>query len=112
MTFDPPVLEFADRRELRAWLERHHAESAGILVRIPKGGRPGLTFEDVLDEGLCFGWSESTRFAGDERCYLQRFGPRRRPGTTSARNIAHARALVADGLMTPAGLAALGWPPG
>jgi uncharacterized protein YdeI (YjbR/CyaY-like superfamily) len=106
---DLPVVGFADRAALRAWLEQHHADSPGVHVRVPKGGRSGLTFHDLLDEGLCFGWSESTRLPGDDECYLQRFTPRRRPGTTSARNIAHARRLVEDGLMTPAGLAALGW---
>ena len=110
MAEDLPVVGFADRAALRAWLEGNHATSAGVLVRIPKGGRAGLTFEDVLDEGLCFGWSESTRLAGDATHYLQRFTPRRRPGTTSQRNITRAHALVADGRMTPAGLAALGWP--
>ena len=111
MDRDLPVVGFADRAELRAWLERHHVDSEGVLVRIPKGGRAGLTFEDVLDEGLCFGWSESTRLPGNAAYYLQRFTPRRRPGTTSTRNITHARRLIAEGRMTPAGLAALRWSP-
>ncbi|MHA3701245.1 YdeI/OmpD-associated family protein [Jatrophihabitans sp. YIM 134969] len=102
-----PVVSFPDRAALRSWLTEHHADSAGVLVVVPQGGRPGLRFEDLLDEGLCFGWSESTRLPGDDECYLQRFTPRRRAGTTSARNLAHARQLIEAGLMTPAGRAAL-----
>lgn len=105
-----PVLAFAGRAELRAWLEANHDRSAGIFVRIYKvaSGVAGVMFEDVLDEGLCFGWSESDRLPGDERSYLQRFTPRRRAGTTSDRNLRHAARLIAEGRMTPAGLAALG----
>ena len=108
-----PIVSFADRAALRAWLEASHDRSAGIFVRIYKkaSGVAGVTFEDVLDEGLCFGWSESNRLAGDERSYLQRFTPRRRAGTTSDRNLRHATRLIAEGRMTPSGLAALGLDP-
>jgi uncharacterized protein YdeI (YjbR/CyaY-like superfamily) len=105
-----PIVAFETRATLRAWLEENHASSDGILVRIFKKGTglPTVTFEDVLDEGLCFGWSESTRLPLDEVSYLQRFSPRRGVGTTSARNLDHARALIAEGLMTEAGLRSLG----
>jgi uncharacterized protein YdeI (YjbR/CyaY-like superfamily) len=105
-----PVLSFARREELRAWLEAEHATSLGIWVRLFKksSGVASITFEDLLDEGLCFGWSESLRRACDQQSYLQKFTPRKTRGTTSARNMAHAEQLIAAGLMTPAGLAALG----
>jgi len=103
-------MTFARRSDLRDWLFANHATSKGIYVRIYKkaSGIAGVTFEDVLDEGLCFGWSENKRLPGDEKSYLQRFTPRRTKGTTSKRNIEHARQLISDGLMTEAGMAALG----
>lgn len=103
-------MEFADRAALREWLAANHATHAGVYVRIPKGGRmnAGLTFQDLLEEGLCFGWSESRRLPGDARSYLQRFTPRRTLGTTSPRNRALAARLGEQGLMTEAGLTALG----
>jgi uncharacterized protein YdeI (YjbR/CyaY-like superfamily) len=110
MELELPVLMFKDRAELRKWLEENHATSAGMYVRIYKkhSGIPSVSFEEVLDEGLCFGWSENKRVAGDETSYLQRFTPRKSRGSASARYIAHARKLIAEGLMTPAGLKALG----
>jgi uncharacterized protein YdeI (YjbR/CyaY-like superfamily) len=62
-----PVLAFRSVDELRAWLIENHETSDGIWLRIYKkhSGTPSVTFEDVLDEGLCFGWSESTRRSGD-----------------------------------------------
>lgn len=104
-----PILTFATAADLRQWLEQHHATSPGIWVRIYKkdAGVQSVSFEDVLDEGLCFGWSESKRLRGDELSYLQRFTPRRTKGTTSRRNRQHAQRLIAEGRMTPAGLKAL-----
>jgi uncharacterized protein YdeI (YjbR/CyaY-like superfamily) len=105
-----PILAFESADELRAWLESHHAESPGMWLRIFKknSGVPSVSFEDVLDEGLCFGWSESSRRSHDDVSYLQRFTPRKAPGTSSRRNAARVRALIREGRMTPAGLKALG----
>ena len=105
-----PTLEFTDAHALRAWLEKHHKDSGGIWIRIFKknSGFPSVSFEEVLDEGLCFGWSESMRRSCDKASYLQKFTPRKSRGTKSARNLARAQALVEQGKMRPAGLEALG----
>jgi len=112
MTMDLPVLAFQDVAALRRWLEANHATSGGILVRIYKQrvGIASVTFEEVLDEGLCFGWSESRRLKGDGVSYLQQFTPRKTIGTTSERNRIHVERLIAEGRMTAAGLRALGYP--
>ena len=104
-----PIMSFENGSALRDWLEHNHATSAGILVRLYKKGSSitSVTFEDVLDEGLCFGWSESKRLKGDEHSYLQQFTPRKRKGTTSERNRQHAEHLIESGRMTPHGLAVL-----
>jgi hypothetical protein len=105
-----PTLEFEHAYALRMWLEKHHNDSDGIWIRIFKknSGIPSVTFEEVLDEGLCFGWSESVRRGYDQVSYLQKFTPRKSRGTKSARNLARARALIEQGEMQPAGLKALG----
>ena len=107
---DLPVMTFTNVAALRAWLEVNHDTSPGVWVRIFKRDAivPSVTFEDVLEQGLCFGWSESKRIRGDEASYLQRFTPRRRKGTVSDRNKALARRLSAEGKMTVSGLEALG----
>ncbi len=73
-----------------------------------KSGVQSVTFEDLLDEGLCFGWSESKRIKGDAESYLQQFTPRRTKGTTSKRNLEHVNQLVREKRMTATGLKALG----
>jgi uncharacterized protein YdeI (YjbR/CyaY-like superfamily) len=107
---DLPTKSFATRAELRSWLQAHHGSHDGLWVKIAKAGSktPSITFEDLLDEGLCFGWSESMRRAGGDDFYLQKFTPRRTRGTVSPRNKAHVEKLIAEGQMTPGGLKALG----
>lgn len=104
------VVSFATTEELWAWLAVHHTDHPGVWVRLQKVSSPvpSVGFHDLLEAGIAFGWSESTRRAGDERSYLQRFTPRRARGTTSARNLAIAERLESDGRMTPAGRRALG----
>ncbi len=79
-------------------------------MRLQKTGSgvPSVTFHDVLEAGIAYGWSESTRRSHDSTSYLQKFTPRRSRGTTSARNLAIADRLGAEGRMTPAGWLALG----
>ncbi len=109
MKDDLPVMSFEDGSTLRDWLALHHRESSGLWVRIfnSRARVPSVTFEDLLEQGLCFGWSESKRIRGDETFYLQRFTPRRRPGTTSDRNRKLVQRLLAEGKMTESGLEAL-----
>jgi len=104
------VVAFETRAELRDWLEREHARSSGIWVRLARSGaaQRSISFHDLLEEGLCFGWSESTRHRGDTETFLQKFTPRRTPGTTSERNKRLFEALRSRGLMTSAGETAMG----
>ncbi len=106
---DLPVLSFRSVGALRKWLIKNHATSQGIWVRIAKRGSgiPSVTFDELLDEGLCFGWSESMRRKGDDTSYLQCFMPRRTKGTQSQRNQKRVARLIDEGRMTPFGLAAL-----
>ena len=105
-----PVVAFATRAELRDWLHLEHARSSGIWVRLARSGTAlrSIRFHDLLEEGLSFGWSESTRHSGDAQTYLQKFTPRRTRGTKSERNKRMFEALHAQGLMTAAGEAAMG----
>jgi uncharacterized protein YdeI (YjbR/CyaY-like superfamily) len=105
-----PIHEFRTAAELRAWLQDHHDSSGGVWLRIYKKNANvrSVTFEEILDEGLCFGWSESKRLKYDGESYLQRFTPRKTVGTCSPRNLARAWLLVQKGKMKPSGLRALG----
>jgi uncharacterized protein YdeI (YjbR/CyaY-like superfamily) len=99
---------FEKPSELRAWLEEHHTTAAELWVgRYKKAsGRPSLTWSQIVDEALCFGWIDGKSQRLDEDRYRQRLTPRRPKSNWSAINIAKVAELRAEGRMTPAGEAA------
>lgn len=107
-TFEP-----RSRQDWRKWLGRHHAESKAIWVVFLKKhtGRAALTYQDALEEALCFGWIDGVRKRIDDLRFAQRFTPRTKSSRWSETNRALAADLEARGLMTPAGLAARGSAP-
>ncbi len=106
-TNEPDPIAFETPAALEAWLERHHQASSGVWVRIFKkgSGTPSVTWEDCVVGAIRFGWIDGHKRALDEVSFLQRLTPRRPKSNWSARNRAHATRLIAEGRMTPAGLA-------
>jgi uncharacterized protein YdeI (YjbR/CyaY-like superfamily) len=100
------------RGEWRRWLQHHHAESTGVwlVFRKASAGGPRLSYDEAVEEALCFGWIDTTVRSLDEERYLQRFTPRTRLGNWSQSNLDRFARMEAAGLMTDAGRAKL--PPG
>ena len=101
-------LFFATPAEFRAWLEAHHATEREVVVGFYKkaSGRPSITWQESVDEALCFGWIDGIRRRVDDESYSNRFTPRKARSNWSAINIQRAQELIEEGRMTPAGLAA------
>jgi len=99
---------FATPAGFRDWLEVHHADAPELLVGYYKkgSGRASMTWPESVDEALCFGWIDGIRRRIDDERYSIRFTPRRARSVWSAVNIRRAGELIAEGRMTPAGLAA------
>jgi uncharacterized protein YdeI (YjbR/CyaY-like superfamily) len=70
-------------------------------------GKPRITYEESIEEALCFGWIDSTGKSLDAERTALRFSPRRPKSNWVEINKERARRLIAAGLMTPAGYAAL-----
>lgn len=90
----------------RAWLTKNHASSTGVWLVYAKkhSGIPSLTYNDAVEEALCFGWIDSKINPIDDAFYMQVFTPRKSKSAWSALNKARVERLLAAGLMTPAGL--------
>lgn len=101
---------FRSTREFRAWLDKHHAQSDGLLLRIYKkdSGIATVTYAQALDEALCYGWIDGQKLPLDEKSWLQKFTPRRPKSGWSKRNTEHAARLIKSGAMTAAGLRQIG----
>lgn len=96
-------------QDWRAWLRKNHAKTREIwLVYYKKeSGKPRMSYNDAVDEALCFGWIDSTVKTIDERRWCQRFSPRRKGSPCSELNKHRAIRMIKEKRMTPAGLSAL-----
>ncbi|MBQ2118502.1 MAG: hypothetical protein II192_05550, partial [Clostridia bacterium] len=68
-----------DRREWRAWLSSHFETESEIWFVFPgkSAGEESLSYNDAVEEALCFGWIDSTVKPVDG-VTLQRFSPRQK----------------------------------
>ncbi|WGL52783.1 YdeI/OmpD-associated family protein [Nocardioides sp. BP30] len=109
MAIELPELLLPDAAAWRAWLVEHHATSPGVwLVLTRKGGTTtSLTYDQALDEALCFGWIDGQVRRRDDQTTFQRTTPRGPRSRWSLRNVDHVERLTDEGRMTPAGLAAV-----
>ncbi|SRR5579871_595954 len=93
----------------RTWLKKHQKTSKEIwLIYYKKdSGKPRISYNDAVDEAMCFGWIDSTVKAIDKDSFCQRYSPRRKGSPCSEMNKARAHRMIKEGRMTPAGLEAL-----
>ena len=98
----------ADASAWRDWLGEHHADPGGVWVVVAKKGTKeptSLTYEQAVEEALCFGWIDGQARRRDEGTYLQRFTQRRRRSPWSPSNVSRVERLTAAGRMQPPGVA-------
>lgn len=98
---------FKTDREWERWLEKNHATSTGIWMKIAKknSGVQTVAYPEVLDTALCFGWIDALRRSLDDTYFLQRFTRRGPRSIWSQINRDKAEALIKAKRMRPAGLA-------
>jgi uncharacterized protein YdeI (YjbR/CyaY-like superfamily) len=97
-----------DARAWRAWLERNNADRAGVMLVLAKKGTTSptrLTYDQALEEAICFGWIDGQVRRRDERTYFQRFTARRSRSRWSKRNTTLAERLISEGRMQASGIA-------
>ena len=99
---------FKTPAEFRAWLAKNHATATelGVVLHRKASGKATMTWSEAVDQALCFGWIDSIARRVNEASRVQRFTPRKPRSNWSAVNIKKVMELTAQGLMTPAGLAA------
>jgi uncharacterized protein YdeI (YjbR/CyaY-like superfamily) len=99
----------ADAGALRAWLLSNHATSTGVWLALTKKGGTvtTLTWQQAVDEALCFGWIDGQARKRDQEASWIRFTPRRPRSSWSQRNVANVARLEAQGRMLPSGRAAV-----
>jgi len=101
-------LYFKSREDWRLWLEENHLKNEGIWFIYYKklSGKPTVSYNDAVEEALCFGWIDSKIKKIDEEYYIQWFTPRRKGSKWSDLNIKRVKKLLSEKKMKPAGLSA------
>lgn len=94
------------RQDLRRWLEENHHSKTAVWLVLYKKNASGLSisWSELVDEALCFGWIDSVRRPIDDEKFMQFLSPRKPKGTWSKVNKEKIIQLMADGLMTDAGI--------
>lgn len=103
---DLPVLRLRSQAAWEAWLEKHHASARGVWFTFAKksSGKASVSYAEVLEVALCFGWIDGQAKSVDEEFWVQRYTPRRPRSKWSQINCGKALALLAAGRMRPAGI--------
>jgi uncharacterized protein YdeI (YjbR/CyaY-like superfamily) len=99
---------FESPAELRAWLEQNHGTETELLVGAYRKatGKPSVTWPQIVDEALCFGWIDGIRRGIDDESWSIRLTPRKPTSNWSSVNIRRVAELEREGRMKPAGRAA------
>jgi uncharacterized protein YdeI (YjbR/CyaY-like superfamily) len=95
------------RAEWRAWLEQNHRRAQGVWMIYYKAatGKPRVTYDEAVEEALCFGWIDSKANKLDDERSMQWFAPRKPRTGWSRLNKQRIERMTAAELMTPAGQA-------
>ena len=99
---------FESAVHFRRWLEKNHGSLTELWIAFWKAhtGKKGLTYEEAVEESLCFGWIDGLVKRRDEHSYQQRFTPRKATSIWSTINIGKVEALQKAGRMARPGLEA------
>jgi uncharacterized protein YdeI (YjbR/CyaY-like superfamily) len=98
---------FKTTKDFSDWLEKNHAKSDGLWLRIAKknSGIRSITYAEALEVALCYGWIDALKLPENEKTWLQRFLPRRPKSLWSKINRERAVGLIESGRMHAAGIA-------
>jgi uncharacterized protein YdeI (YjbR/CyaY-like superfamily) len=105
---EPVELVVVDVAAWREWLRQNHSTSPGVWLVLAKKGTvepTDLSYDQALDEALCYGWIDGRLQGRDGATFRRRFTPRSRRSAWSRRNVEIATRLSTDGRMHSSGAA-------
>jgi uncharacterized protein YdeI (YjbR/CyaY-like superfamily) len=103
------ALYFANKEEWSNWLAKNHNKNDDAWLLYYKKGsdKGGISYEESVDEAICFGWIDSKLKKIDDDRFALRFSPRKPKSVWSKINREKAEKLMLTGRMTEAGLVAI-----
>ena len=109
MSKDYEQVEVTSEAELRTWLAANHQRPHGVWLVTYKRSDPQryVSYEEIVRAALCFGWIDGQARGVDDHRTSLLLTPRSPRSAWSRPNKIRVTELIRDGLMTPAGLAAV-----
>lgn len=94
------------RSEWRKWLEKNYDKEKEIWLTFYKKhtGKQIVSYDEAVEEALCFGWIDGIMKGVDDVTHVQRFTPRNPDSVWSLLNKKRVLKLIKEGKMTHAGL--------
>jgi len=92
-----------NRKDWRTWLENNFDKEKEVWLVFPKkaSGKPRVSYNNAVEEALCFGWIDSTVKSIDEENRAQRFSPRNPKSGFSQANKERLKWLFEENLLHP-----------
>jgi uncharacterized protein YdeI (YjbR/CyaY-like superfamily) len=90
-----------NRTEWRNWLAENHLISKGVWLYFYKknSGKPALSYDEAVEEALCFGWIDSKPGTVDAEMSKQYYSPRNPKSNWSKLNKERVEKLTAANMM-------------
>jgi uncharacterized protein YdeI (YjbR/CyaY-like superfamily) len=100
------LLNVRNRQEWRRWLREHHDSDSEIWLVFHKRNTStrSFSYDDAVDEALCFGWIDSLVRRLDDSRYARKFTPRKADSKWSTSNRRRYADLESQGLLAAPGL--------
>ncbi len=98
-----------DRETWHNWLLKNHEikKSVWLIYYKPVSGKTRVSYDDAVDEAICFGWIDSKPNKLDEMRSLQFFAPRNPKSNWSKVNKKRVERLIEQERIYPAGMAVI-----
>ncbi len=92
-----------DRQAWRDWLQQNYQREEAIWLQRYRQdtGKPTISYDDLVEECLCFGWIDGVAKKYDDESYVQRITPRRKKTFLSELNRQRIWKLQKQGLLLP-----------
>jgi len=103
MPQDKKLLYARKRAQWREWLEGNFEKEKEIWFVFPSkaSGEESISYNDAVEEALCFGWIDGQAGTLDSNHSLRRFTPRRAGSSYSRPNIERLIWLEENGMINP-----------
>jgi uncharacterized protein YdeI (YjbR/CyaY-like superfamily) len=97
------IIQCKTRQEWRNWLAENFdsKEEAWLVFHKKNSGKTSISYNDAVEEALCFGWIDSIVKRLDDISRIQRFSPRRAKSNYSQPNIERVKWLLHNKLVHP-----------